>query len=361
MSDMAVDHHVASPEFRLGPGDAAVMDRAIPRPAPCSPVGALAEEHVRDYLERFGLLRDEAARRHYRETHFGDLVGRAYPRAGVEAMTLIGEWMAVWAMFDDYLERIVDSAGLPEVDGVIAQVSAIFDWDGRAAAGAAAVDLGNPLIAALRDMWERMLPATSPPWQARFARDIRGYLGGCRWEAGNRIAGRVPPVARYIEMRRRFGGMRPSMTLAELGGQYDLGEAVRGSIRILELIDVTADLVLWVNDLYSAAAEREDGNLHNIVWTVAHEHAVGFREALRTCLDWIELRGHDMRRLEQRWRTRAVREGFTPAQVELGARHIEDMWAWVRGNFDWSAGNERYRTARDRTGGRQVNYLLEGG
>ena len=196
-------------------------------------------------------------------------------------------------------------------------------------------------------------------WQERFARDIRGYLRGCQWEASNRRAGRVPSVENYVVMRRRFGGMRPSMDLAELASPQELPSSVRTAPRMLGMVDVTADLVLWVNDLFSARTEREENNQHNLVSVLVRERQVAWDQAIEACLTWVDLRVLDLRHLADRWERRAAQESRSADEVRAGHDHIAAMWSWISGNVEWSSGNVRYRTAGDREGSGQPNLLLE--
>jgi hypothetical protein len=333
-----------------------IPELPVPYAERINPATELAEDHVRGYLREFGLLRSADAMFHYDRTRFGELVGRAYPDADPDGLLLITDWMAVWAMFDDYLEKIPDEYGAEEFDSLIDEA---IGWLSPPSADAVAESSSNPLAHAFRDIWRRMCARMSPTWQARFVRHVLDYLGGCRWESVNRRHRRFPDLASYVTTRRRFGGMKPSMDLTELGGSFELPEHVHAHQYVQELLAGTADLVLWVNDIFSVEAEAADGNINNIVLVVQHERGCSLQSAVDIVAGMVARRVREFTALTAN-PADGLRELDVPAATLADVdEYIRGMTTWIRGNIDWSRGNERYRSAHYRVSDQQPNYLRE--
>ncbi|MBW1600044.1 hypothetical protein [Streptomyces sp. JJ38] len=113
--------------------------------------------------------------------------------------------------------------------------------------------------------------------------------------------------------------------------QHDL--LVRPGFR--ELVDIAVDLVSWDNDLYSYRKETFDhGAMHNIVRALADRHQCGLDEAVRryTALHdaWVE-------------RFLALEARLAPTLTPEGARFVDGMKDWIRGNIEFSAVSPRFR------------------
>jgi (+)-beta-caryophyllene/(+)-caryolan-1-ol synthase len=317
-----------------------------------------AEVHVREYLREFGLLRSEEAKFHYDRTRFGELVGRAYPFAPLPELCIITDWMAVWAIFDDYLERIPDAQSDERFVALIRETISWFPLDPAENTPRS----GNPIEVAIRDIWDRLTARSSITWRRRFVRHLTDYLEGCHWESKNRRRGIAPDLARYIETRRRFGGMRPSMDLSEIGLGIELSDDVHAHSRVQKLLDNTADLVLWANDVFSVEAEKREGNVNNIVLVIQRTRGISMQEAADEVAGMLRGRCADfIAESDSAVAFFASSGEFTAEQARQVSLYIDAMKSWIRGNIDWSWGNERYRSEHLRTGEDQPNFLERAG
>lgn len=204
---------------------------AVPFSERRNPYVEEAEAHVRRYLRDFGLVRSEEAKFHYDRTKFGELVGRVYPFAPLDELCIITDWMAVWAIFDDYLERIPDSQSDEDFVELIRET---ISWLPFAPAEVVSRS-GNPIEAAIRDIWNRLADRSSLSWRQRFVRHLTDYLEGCHWESKNRRSGTAPDLPTYISTRRRSGGMRPSMDLSEIGLGIELANDTHDHPKVQQL------------------------------------------------------------------------------------------------------------------------------
>src|SRR5207237_752081 len=127
-----------------------------------------------------------------------------------------------------------------------------------------------PPSAALADVWTRTTARTTAAWRARFIGHVGEYLAANAAEADNRRAGRIPPVAGYLRMRRHT---------AATALFFDLADALRAGSPAdpyaeagLALLRGYADnVVAWFNDLVSWPKEVAGGDPHNFVLVVRHE------------------------------------------------------------------------------------------
>ncbi|MEV0941605.1 hypothetical protein AB0I90_14645 [Micromonospora wenchangensis] len=335
-----------------------VPDLSVPFPERQNPHVDEAEAHVREYLRKFGLLRSQEAKFHYDRTRFGELVARAYPFAPLEELCVITDWMAVWAIFDDYLERIPDAQG---DERFVALIHETISWFPLTPPGTA-VRSGNPIELAIRDIWDRLTARSSLTWRRRFVRHLTDYLEGCHWESHNRRRGVAPDLPTYVRTRRRFGGMRPSMDLSEIGLGIELTDDVHAHPRIQQLLDNTADLVLWANDVFSVEAEKREGNVNNIVLVVQRTRGGSMQEAADEVAGMLRGRCADFVSASRAALAFFTSSGeFTAEQAHQVSRYVAAMESWIRGNVDWSYGNERYRSEHLRTGEDQPNFLERAG
>lgn len=317
-----------------------------------SPFVDMANQHVCDYLSRFGLLRGASARLHYELTRFGTLVGCTYPTPALPEFLLITDWMAVWALFDDQLERLPDISQHEAVSVVTDQVRNWLSIDRRQVP-----NQDGPFGAAFVDLWRRIGEVTSLTWQSRFFTDVSAYLDACIWEAQYKETDHIPDLASYIRIRRALGGVRPALDLMELGGRYELPVPVLQDRTFLAFIQAATDVLLWTNDIFSANVEAEQGSLTNLVLILAHTLDLTRTEAALQATRNVFIRMNEMLDLEDALPGLALRYDLSEAQQADVHRFTEGVHHWIRGNADWSVGNERYRT-RQQVNENQSNLLL---
>jgi Terpene synthase family 2, C-terminal metal binding len=328
-----------------GPGRDPHRGRALPAPMVfcpflpmISPYAVEVERYAVHWATRYGLLGSAQAQSTLAAAKFAHLGARAYPRSTRADVCLATAWLIMTFQLDDMLETTLGRQ--PEkVRAVTEGIVAFFGAGGSAALPRAV--LGRPLCQALQDVWRRTRDRASSAWRDRFAAHFGAYLAGTEWEAGNRAAGRVPPLAEYRRMRRQSVALEVFFDLVEPLGRVEVPATAAADERYLELRRAAVDVVAWFNDLVSWPKEEAAGDPHNLVLVLRHERRTSIDDAIYAAAAEHDARMHTY--LAARERLAA-----TPLIADPGVRTVlAGVEHWIRGNIDWSQESGRYELAVD--------------
>jgi len=318
-----------------------VPDLAVPVDLRISPHAEQADLACRSFLRDHGLARGPAADDYLRRTRFGAMVGCMYPDAYPAELCRVAEWMALWSIVDDQLERL-GSWERPEVVGAVC--ATIGSWVGDPVRTGS---VGRPAPArAFRSVWSGIAGSTSPGWQHRFRAEFRRHLTGCEWEAAQLRAGKIPRIADYLRWRPLFFGAHVALALGEYAQRAELPPQLVGDPLLEQTVSTGIELMIISNDLLSADVEQEQGSQVNLV------AIVGATEGCSPQQSADRLAAAYNRRLD------AYAEGF-----EQLSRHCDELGLdeqqraaalgyarapliWTRGQIAWSTGNPRYSADR---------------
>lgn len=224
---------------------------------------------LRSWAERFGLLEDPNRRAMLASARPAYVAARLYPAAPPAALMLAAQWLTVNFLVDDLLDAEDDPGSCESVAGGIL---------GAFGSGPAA---GDPLHAAVAELWERTAVGRSAGWCRAFRADHAGWLGTYAREVIDRGSGRVPPIGEYRRHRRLSSGMLVFADLAEIAADVDLPAGVRGLDPVPALRAATSEYMGLVNDVYSVGKEMTSGQIHNAVCVVMFHTGAGLADALR--------------------------------------------------------------------------------
>ncbi|GAA0363464.1 hypothetical protein GCM10009530_11400 [Microbispora corallina] len=265
----------------------------------------------------------------YRQAKFGWLTARAYPRVDRDMLRLLMDWCVWLFAFDD---GFCESELLSRRTALIAQAlpdmfRVLHDLDSGG-------ELTNVFARTLRELKERIAVHAEPDQLDRWSTATKEYIFAQVWEAANRETQAVPTPEDYIFMRRRTGAMYPVYALIDIAGGYRLTPEEWHHPDIRELTEHANDLVVWDNDLFSYAKEREhDRARHNLVNVLITHRGYALQEALD------EVAGMHDRAVERMVELRASVEKWGSQGVldyTLGLEH------WVRGHIEYSLNSARY-------------------
>lgn len=116
--------------------------------------------------------------------------------------------------------------------------------------------------------------------------------------------------------------------------------------------------MLWANDIFSVEAENREGDVNNIVLVIQQTRGISMQEAADEAARMLQGRCADFVAESVSGIELFERSGELPAEESRKVRlYIDAMESWIRGNIDWSHGNERYQSEHLRTGEGQPNFL----
>ncbi|GAA3983399.1 hypothetical protein GCM10023085_76950 [Actinomadura viridis] len=262
------------------------------------------------------------------------LAARLFPAAEADRVELFACWLT-WAFaLDDTLDR-------PPVAGSGSTVHAVYDDLLRAMRRGHAGPGARPLEATLVELWGSTAERMSREWRRRFLAHLEEHRTGRADQAVHRRTRRMPGPDEYPPLRRRACG--PFL--------YDLIEPVLGvelPNRLLALpawqflLEGTADVIAWSNDLASYSRESALGEVYNHVIVLSAAYDI---EPARAC-DWVADR---IALLVEEVRAAARTVAATLDRLRLSdgereaARQVSGvLLAAPRAHIDWITESGRY-------------------
>jgi terpene synthase-like protein len=314
-----------------------LLEKLGPGPSPVSPWAADADAYVRNWASEFGIVRSESARSRFQETGPGELAGRVYATVTRrERLEVATAWIGWLFLLDDQLDE-----GMTGKDPALTRerLRPLADM----ATGSAGPTRRTPLLAALIDVRDRIMPHMPQGWRDTFTRNFLAYLSGCEWEARNRALGRVPTLDEFPGKRREAGAIFPSLDLLEFVSGTPLPDRIRNLPLLAEIRTACADVVCWSDDLLTVEKERTNGDVHNFAIVLESAIGCGQREAIDMVGRCIEARVS--RFGEMRRRLLATDADGEPEKAL--ATHITGLWHWMRGHLEWGLRTFRYNDQAD--------------
>ncbi|MFF1278403.1 hypothetical protein ACFVZC_34315 [Streptomyces marokkonensis] len=310
-----------------------IPDLRTPVPAALNPELQQATVATDAWLDEFGLVPTEEARRHVQRTRVDRLTAWLCPNASREALTLITQWNAWLFQLDDQFDDDPVRGYQPERwREAFGPLFAVLDGtvtDGR-------------LARSLADLWHRTAAVRSPEWQRRFAPHLLWYFDSYRAEMIHREEGRVPGLQQYLAHRRASFAFDAVLDLMEIGTGVDLPDQLHAHPSYADLREAVIYANACINDLYSLPKELAHDYAFNAVTVIGHHHRCGLQEAAERVA--VMQAGYVQRilDLEQVLPGRLTRDGLSGDVVEDAQRCVRDFHALTAGNVAWSKETGRY-------------------
>ncbi|MFF9143977.1 prenyltransferase/squalene oxidase repeat-containing protein [Streptomyces sp. NPDC014861] len=251
----------------------------------------------------------------------GRMAGAVAPSASPAELEVLACWGAFITLVDDCFDRRSGYASVSEVRAVLDPLVNVLTGD------TCTSEPGTPMVAALRDLWQRTIAGAVPGWCTRFAASYSAFAEATCQEARWRQERHVPSVREYVELRRRTITVVPLLQVTErhLDAWPEAGV----------LHEVCADIVGWTNDLFDAGAESASDA--GLVGALARERDVGRGEAAAMARTMIE------ERLEH-FETSAMQLSASHSHLPDARSRIEGVRTFLHGAVAWQYESRRYRT-----------------
>ncbi len=198
-----------------------------------------------------------------------------YPEGILERMLLANQWFIWGGLLDDMIERNISGAGTEERLQAFLTPLIALHTDPESMSDSHQ----NPFLSLFAQIWQHMLPLTTPFWRQRFLQHSIDWLNCYPWEAYNRAHGIIPEDGAYQAIRLRTVAAYPTFDLFEFCTGIELSSEVYESAACQLLLKHAGRALSWDNDLSSFAVEKAVGEVNNLVLIVQRDYGYTFPEA----------------------------------------------------------------------------------
>ncbi|WP_200875012.1 terpene synthase family protein [Methylomarinum vadi] len=300
-----------------------------PFPSIISPFADTLQERTLNWVQQFRLISGEEPWKRLQRSKFGLLAARAYPNAPLDRLEIVAAWNTWLFILDDQC----DEWGL----GKEPKQLAVLHGRCLEILTGETPDAEDPaLVHAIHNIRERLQALMPLTWLTRFMQSAEEYFESTQWEAENRKNNRWPDAETYTRMRPYTGGLLTDIDLIELTESISLPISARKHPTMVELIEITNNVVCWSNDIISLQKERKHKDMHNLALIIDHHQSIGMQEAIDRVSEQIEQQVRRFMRLEHSL------PHFDDKVDNDIAKFVAIMRAWMRGNLDWSFESGRY-------------------
>lgn len=302
-----------------------------PWPRKINPHYATCKAESSAWIESFGAF-DEVAQEKFNRCNFSLLASLTYPYLDKEGCRIGCGLMNLVFLIDEHTDKEAPEVVQTRVDAVLDAIRnphlprPTGEWIGGEIA---------------RQFWVNALHnGVTPIVQRRFIDSLQTYLEGVVEEAKDRALTGYPcrTIEGYFELRRKTVGVKPSYLPTEM--DLDIPEHIMRHPVIEKLTDLSADMILVGNDLFSYNKEQADGDPHNLITVATRE----FNTDVQSAIDWA-VNHHEYLKHQflDEWRNISTVTLSLPEQARVDVEaYCERLTAWVRGHYCWSFESERY-------------------
>jgi hypothetical protein len=262
---------------------------------------------------------------------FASMAGHAHPGATLERLDPVVDFIIFLFLWDDQFDC--------RIGGELVHPAALYIQNALATQvleGTTPNEDSSPLLWALSDMrgWlDKHMPGI---WMERFKKSFVEYFDSTGWELQQRHECAVPTLAKYVEMRRMTSGGYWVTHLIEVAEGICLSDEAWNHPAMQELVNATANIIGWANDLLSLRNELNDSGHLNMVFSIQKEYGLPLQDAINAA---VGMHNAEMRRF---LKLKAQLPSFGDEDATVN-RFVWGLCRWMRANIDWSILTGRYQ------------------
>ncbi|WP_328863190.1 terpene synthase family protein [Streptomyces sp. NBC_00306] len=241
-------------------------------PARSNPLGPGSDDHAAAWLDDHRLVDDARESTRLKATRVGSGAGFLFPDAGQDLLDLAAD-LCIWLSAFDDLHVEAPQATATTLAPHIASFTHVLDTRTKPPASPSA------LSSALADLTRRMHDLMTPAQAARVTARLHQAFAATYWQSTT--YGRIVGLTEYAAMRPHTFFGHVLAALIEPCTGLDLPDQVLDREPVRQLIDSTARLWGWVNDVYSFPMERHGLGAppQTLPLILAHQHGLSLPEA----------------------------------------------------------------------------------
>ncbi|KZV98043.1 terpenoid synthase [Exidia glandulosa HHB12029] len=297
-------------------------------PAATNPHYERAAHESRAWVSSHNVMNPRKLAAVFGQGDFERLASRCFPYAGFDELRTLCDFANLLFVIDEFTDG-QDGAGARHTANTC--LSALRDpsWDD-----------GSALAKITQEFAARLWPAYGPNAMRRFVSTFASYLEYVVEEAEHRERGEILDLASYEKLRRENSGCGPYYCLIEYALAIDLPDFVYDNRHFDAFYWASVDMACYANDIYSYAAEYQQGlDDCNVVTVLMRTKGL----SLQAASDYIG--AHYKRLLDRYYTAKAALRATSFGDADLDAdvmRYADAMDYWPMGNLLWSFETKRY-------------------
>jgi hypothetical protein len=302
---------------------------------PVNPLAAEADRHTVAWAQQHRLVTTPSGFRRMAATGPGSLAAHCYPPASQEDLFLLADWISWLFVLDDQNDEGCYSRSPEALQSLLTQVFfGAVELNDRA--------LDNPLVAALKDILDRIGDRMSAEWRHRFLRHLVDCFTANVWQAAHRHTDDIPDLDTFPAMRRDTGAVPPTFDLIEFVESTTIPAVLYYNRVYQRLITSAANVVCWTNDLMTLEKEFAHGDEQNLVSVLGHALQIPLTDSVD---EVAALAGREVEvflsaeaELDRVFDELAVSDDLRAATLNC----VDMLRAWMRGHIEWGRVTVRY-------------------
>ncbi|RLU87528.1 hypothetical protein CTZ27_23170 [Streptomyces griseocarneus] len=309
----------------------------IPFPTRINPLVKTVAARNERWLITEGLLSSQQNIERYRSWNIAKLAAGFLPDVCERELTYGLAVQSFFFFFDDLFDGALghNPAATYEICHEMAALA-------RQGAGTPATAPSFPLARLWSSLWHRAQKGMSAAWRGRAVRHWEEYFLTYVSEAVNRKSGTALSMDSYMKLRRDGIGSQVVLDISERCGHFEAPPEIHQSMCMLEVRDITAEVVTLTNDLHSLEKDQANGDPNNAVLLLAREHSSSQEEAVVRLQRMVRRRTRRFQQLVIEIDRLCDAFGLTAEERENTHRFLDVNRACMRGNLDWSNNTARY-------------------
>jgi 5-epi-alpha-selinene synthase len=312
----------------------AIRELPAPFEQQSNPFARDAQKFTIDWINKYNVITDPAKIRKIYVSNFGDLMGKAHPRAGLKTLSFVADFVTWLFIYDDMIEKCRDKREIQKLhDRTITIIS-----------GGKSNESDSPLTHGLYNIVKKINnECRSSLWKNRFIQDVRDYCEATQWELLNRERKKIPSLKEYQRMRPDTSGTKIMFDFIEIVERINIPKDIFDGWYLQKIRLLGANLVNWENDLLSAHKEFLNEDIHNLIFVYKNECKSSYETAFQRTI--ADLTG-DLAKFQE-----------LSEQVPDFGLHTEEVKKYILGIKEWIAAHHFWAKESPR----YINYFTDAG
>ncbi|KDQ11794.1 hypothetical protein BOTBODRAFT_35044 [Botryobasidium botryosum FD-172 SS1] len=259
-----------------------------------------------------------------------------FPDNDYETFRTVSDYFTWAFVYDDRFDVGEFATDSDAAEIALSQTFRMLIGDPSAEALGAACEYSHGVDMALKDIWRRAYPQSSPGARRRFVETLGKWFESVLGQINGAAPGDFLSVEDVVQLRVWSVADKPCYALTEYALGINLTDEIMQIPAMARIYDLTSELMFLVNDIVSYAVEKDDGPTHNIISAIMLLRGVGVQAAMSEAEAMMVTRVAEWEAAKKDLAYLTGREGNDVRE------YISAMERWLVGCVSWSYRSKRY-------------------